>query len=112
MNRGDRAVVKEGDEWFFIDGPSKALAKFDVASKRKIFLSEAAKLSCNKWIELKASDISSDVYRDFATTCLKKFRDKEVTIDSYSKIGDYKFRLHEYIQGELQFCVSFRSFRK
>lgn len=101
-NRAERVVHKKGDEWFlFLVGKPIALAKFDFKSKGEIFRSEASKLSDSGWIELKASDISSGVFQDFATTCLRKFCEKEVTIDSFSIIGDYKFRLYEWIQGEL-----------
>lgn len=72
----------------------------DLNSKLVYFLNDVRQLGNDEWLALQSADIDSNLFRDFATRCLRKFRSESVTIDTYSKIGDFKFRLHEWVRGE------------
>lgn len=48
--------------------------------------------------QLLTAEMTSEMFREFAKSCLLQFRHGRVTIDTFSRVGDLKFRIFKFLQ--------------
>lgn len=100
-----RRVIRGNEPNTFIleEVKRKELKPFPLDLNLVVITAEVNAISNLELIALKAADVESEIYSEFAKTCLAKIYGDGLSIHTYSnpKIGDFKYRLFDWLQGEM-----------